>query len=257
MLDLANRRFILQDNASGHASTDTVMQFGPNRFPWLATYAGSNVKQGQAIVGLQGEALHMIYHACNLDDSLSAGEAVITLTESTQPSQHSLVMQLNWRWISGNNGQGISVWHEVPGQPTQRVRSGAYGLITRGTGQAREILLCRISAQLPHSAGRWTLPGGGIEFAEHPEQAMIREVEEETGLQVRQSNLLGVDSWVVEQNNVAFHALGYLYQAQVQEGELRTELDGTTDLAAWHKLHEVEHLETVGLVHKGLRLLTT
>ena len=250
MFDLANRRFVLQDNAAGHASTDTEMQFAGERYPWLATYQGSNVKHGQAVVSWTNDQLQMTYQACNADNSLCAGEAVVTIHQDKTNT-----MQLDWRWVSGNNGQGTSLWREIPAPPVQRSRSGAYGLITRGTGPDREILLCRISAQLPHSVGRWTLPGGGLEFAEHPEQAMIREVAEETGLQVTHAELKGVDSWVVEQNQVSFHALGYLYTAQVAAGDLITEQDGTTDLAAWHKLRDLDQLEAVGLVHKGVRFL--
>ena len=60
----------------------------------------------------------------------------------------------------------------------QVTRVAAYGLVT----QDDEILLCRISEQFPAMTGRWTLPGGGIEWRENPVAAMIREVEEETGV---------------------------------------------------------------------------
>jgi len=41
---------------------------------------------------------------------------------------------------------------------------------------------------------QWCLPGGFIEFAEHPEESAVREVEEETGLSIEISRLLGVSS---------------------------------------------------------------
>ena len=40
-------------------------------------------------------------------------------------------------------------------------------------------------------AGRWSLPGGRVEPGESDEQALVREVAEETGLQVRCGDLLG------------------------------------------------------------------
>ena len=48
--------------------------------------------------------------------------------------------------------------------PTQITRVAAYGLLVENNA----ILLCRISPQLPQYAGQWTLPGGGLDFGEHP-----------------------------------------------------------------------------------------
>lgn len=42
----------------------------------------------------------------------------------------------------------------------------------------------------------WGLPGGSLEYGEHPEEAVIREVWEETFLKVRVERLLLVNSWL-------------------------------------------------------------
>lgn len=63
---------------------------------------------------------------------------------------------------------------------------GAYGLAV-AEGQ---VLLIR-KARGPYT-GAWDLPGGGLEFGESPEEALHRELMEETGLQVLDHSLLDV-----------------------------------------------------------------
>ena len=127
-------------------------------------------------------------------------------------------------------------------------RIGAYGVIT----QQDELLLCRLSSQVRRYQGWWTLPGGGIDFGEHPEAAMIREVEEETGLIVEATGLLGINSFEIQGEDDDFHSIQIVYRAEVVEGTLRHELEGTTDMCAWHPMQNIGSLEVVSLVEKAL-----
>jgi 8-oxo-dGTP diphosphatase len=59
------------------------------------------------------------------------------------------------------------------------------------TNVNREILLAkRHQPDNPQIHGKWEFPGGGIDFGEEPEQALLREVKEETGLDVKIKRLL-------------------------------------------------------------------
>src|SRR4051794_34689409 len=40
--------------------------------------------------------------------------------------------------------------------------------------------------------GQWELPGGFLEVGEHPQDGVVREVEEETGLTVKPRRLVGI-----------------------------------------------------------------
>ena len=132
----------------------------------------------------------------------------------------------------------------------QFTRVASYGIVLR----ERNILLCRCAAYLPEG-GQWTLPGGGIEFGESPETAMVREVNEETGLVVEPSALAGIDSISGEEPSRFYHSIRIVYFASELGGELRNETDGSTDLCAWHPLDSIHELPTLDLVRKSLQFI--
>jgi 8-oxo-dGTP pyrophosphatase MutT (NUDIX family) len=57
----------------------------------------------------------------------------------------------------------------------------------------------------------WGLPGGGLEYGEHPEAAVVREVWEETGLTVCIDKLLLVNSWLPDR-------VGLYYLCRITDG---------------------------------------
>lgn len=71
----------------------------------------------------------------------------------------------------------------------RRQRVAAYAVIIRG----EEILLSRLAPYLAPQE-QWTLPGGGIDFGEDPRDAVVREVHEETGLDVEVGDRAWIDS---------------------------------------------------------------
>ncbi|MGP3968855.1 NUDIX hydrolase [Streptomyces sp. 6N223] len=132
-----------------------------------------------------------------------------------------------------------------------KLRVAAYG-VCQDDGR---VLLSRLSARTL-DPGCWTVPGGGIEHGEDPYDAVIREVEEETGLEIRIERLLGLDSEHLprSESGFDFHGLRVIYAARVVGGTLRHEVDGTTDRAAWIGLDAVAALPRVSLVDVALRL---
>ena len=59
------------------------------------------------------------------------------------------------------------------------------------------ILLTRRAAGLRSHPGQWALPGGSVDAGETPEQAALRELQEEIGLQLEPSAVLGrLDDYV-------------------------------------------------------------
>ncbi|MGW6287070.1 NUDIX hydrolase [Streptomyces sp. NPDC055107] len=115
----------------------------------------------------------------------------------------------------------------------------------------------------PGSERTWTLPGGRVEHAEDPYDAVAREVAEETGLQAVVERLLGVDSRVVPAGErrlpgaPELQNVGVFYQVRVVGGAPRPEPNGDTAESVWTPLPEVARLRRSSLVDIGLDLART
>jgi ADP-ribose pyrophosphatase YjhB (NUDIX family) len=115
-------------------------------------------------------------------------------------------------------------------------RVAAYAVILRDD----HILLSRLAKRLT-SKELWTLPGGGLEHGEHPRDAVVREVHEETGLAVHIGETAHLYSF--HQRNTwrqgrraDAHALRIVYDGWVAVDSPEphvVEVDGSTMDAAW------------------------
>jgi len=143
---------------------------------------------------------------------------------------------------------------DVPEHVPGRTRVGAYALCV---DEQDRILLARLSA-VEVDVGAWTLPGGGINFGEHPDAAVIRELEEETGLLGEIERFAGVFSHVYRQSRAAqgrdLHFLGILYHVRIVSGELRDEIDGSTDTSAWLSRADLGDRRLVEIARYGIDL---
>lgn len=80
--------------------------------------------------------------------------------------------------------------------------------------------------------GKWGFPGGAVELGETPEQAAIREVKEETGLDVEVRRLIGVytDCNMEYPNGDKAQSICIVYEFQVIGGELTCDEGETLEL---------------------------
>jgi 8-oxo-dGTP diphosphatase len=140
-------------------------------------------------------------------------------------------------------------------------RVAAYAVILRDRGAGSEILLSRLAKRLT-SRELWTLPGGGLEHGEDPRDAVVREVHEETGLDVVVGETAHVYSF--HQRNTwrqgrraDAHAVRIVYDGWVPVDSPEphvVEIDGSTMDAAWQPVAGVLDgtVPVVGLVTEVL-----
>ncbi len=130
----------------------------------------------------------------------------------------------------------------------ERTTVRAYGVLVEG----EHVLLVR-SSNPEHVPPLWWLPGGGIEFGETPHQTLVREFREETGLNIREPELLGVTSDLRRRpNGDRLHTVRIIYRVARDGGVLRHEAHGTTDRAQWFPLLEIVDLNLAAFAREAL-----
>ncbi|MDE3107311.1 MAG: NUDIX domain-containing protein [Acidobacteriota bacterium] len=102
----------------------------------------------------------------------------------------------------------------------------------------------------------WWLPGGGIDFAESPVEALEREFVEETGLVVSDPQLCDVLSDVRRRpNGDKIHTVRVIYRVSLRGGRLRDEVEGTTDRAQWFAVNELDRVNLAQYTRHALSVV--
>ncbi|HET6924208.1 MAG TPA: NUDIX domain-containing protein [Candidatus Saccharimonadales bacterium] len=127
-----------------------------------------------------------------------------------------------------------------------RWRPSAYGIVIR----AGKILLSK-------QFDSYDLPGGGVELGETPEEAVVREVKEETGMEVRSRELLTTRTsfftWPDPEAPEHNEALMFYYACELVGGELS--MDGFdedekiyADMPEWVPLEKLDSFKPASTV---------
>ena len=100
---------------------------------------------------------------------------------------------------------------------------GAYGIVIKN----ERILLVKKHGG-PYD-GKYDLPGGTIEFCEKPEEALKRELIEETGIEVINYELFDADSvnveWKSQNSLIKTHHIGIFYKILEYANEIKREIE--------------------------------
>ncbi len=146
---------------------------------------------------------------------------------------------------------GVGGTPETVERRTERV--SAYAFAHRDDS----VLLCRLSGA-PLNAGWWTLPGGGLDPGETLEEAMVREVREETGLEATVGRPLCDHSvelrwWADDGTPEALTLRQHVFLAEVSSGEPHHEVGNSTNWAEWLPLDGLWHLPLVPIAVRALQ----
>ena len=149
-----------------------------------------------------------------------------------------------------------------PVRRTGRVqRFGAYALATDPAGR---MLLTLIAPGYP-GAGRWHLPGGGTDHGETPEQALERELVEETSQRGRVDGLLEIshrhDPAAVgpERVPIDWHVIRVLYRVRIDtptDAVVTEAAGGSTEQAGWFTPGEAAALPLTESARAAVKMLS-
>lgn len=120
-----------------------------------------------------------------------------------------------------------------------KTRVSAYGLAI----QDGHILLTQLAAHC-YRPGHWTLPGGGMDHGELPEQTLEREFREETGLEVESHELFHVHAFS-EDVRGPYLGVQIVYRVAASGTPQVLEVGGSTAAVAWVPLDALAALPRV------------
>ena len=113
-----------------------------------------------------------------------------------------------------------------------RIETSAGGVVYRDAGNGPQVLLIKD----PYN--NWGLPKGHIEDGETPEQAALREVEEETGLRVDMVAQLPTIDWYFRDRGKLVHKFCHFFLVTSHEGDAVPQLDEGITECQWLPLDQ-------------------
>jgi ADP-ribose pyrophosphatase YjhB (NUDIX family) len=135
--------------------------------------------------------------------------------------------------------------YEIPAGDLQW-RPSVYGVVIKDG----KILLSK------QFGDKYDLPGGGLDLGEAPEQGVIREVKEETGIDVANPKMLGLENSFFQgshSDNKSYHCLMIYFLCEYIGGEIST--DGFdewekqyAEMAEWLPVEEIDNLDIASTV---------
>lgn len=87
--------------------------------------------------------------------------------------------------------------------------------------KGQKILLAQRNFDDINGAGKWEFPGGKVDFGEHPEDCIRREIKEELNIEIAIDSFLGLSSHIYRSPGKEAHVILLCYLCDYVAGELK------------------------------------
>ena len=114
------------------------------------------------------------------------------------------------------------------------VRVGCGALIINDKG---EVLLLKRGKKTRNQAGLWCQPGGGVDYGETVEQAIIREIKEELGIEIQLVKYLCYTDQILSDEDQHWIAISYL--GKIVKGEAQNLEPHKHEEIAWFSINSL------------------
>ncbi|MBN1646084.1 NUDIX hydrolase [Candidatus Woesearchaeota archaeon] len=99
--------------------------------------------------------------------------------------------------------------------------------------------------------GMWVIPGGGVDWGEHSREAAVREIKEETNLDIELIRFVGYHEIINVPAN--YHAIVAFYLAKLKSSHFELEASEDLDNAGFYTLEDIKKMNCVDSVEWALK----
>lgn len=92
-------------------------------------------------------------------------------------------------------------------------------------------------------AGCWSLPGGKVDYMETIENAIIREIKEELGVDIEITRLVCVTNHIIQTEDI--HYVAPTFAARITNGEVRNREPHALEKVHWFAIDEIPENITI------------
>lgn len=184
-----------------------------------------------------------------IDDLARAADAVDAAPQGLARDEAWAALRGRIQWLAHGVQDPAATYPNGGAGTVRRRRIGAYGVAV----DEGRVLLIRVREGYP-GAGRWTLPGGGLEHGEHPHAGLVREYHEETGLACEVGDFVLTDSHHLKRDDRDLHLLRLVWRVTVPTDQPPRVLeeDGSTERVEWIEPDRLQRLPLLSVATKAL-----